>query len=240
MPNITFIQEFLNRAVGTLPELFIRIFLAGVCGALIGLERTKRQKDAGIRTHLILALGCATLVIASKYGFIDIANSYPGYSEFLKADISRVTSTILSGVGFIGAGVIFIKGGSIIGLTTAAGIWATLASSISIGAGLYEIGMFVTFLTIFSQIVLHKYYPSSDRISCKISIKTKKTEDIARHITNFFNQYNAVIYEFSTKEVDSENMIVNLIINMARQPKIEDIYEGLHKDLETMEISISG
>ena len=105
-------------------EYFIRILLAGICGAVIGLERRKRFKDAGIRTHLILAIGCAVIMIVSKYAFSDV----------LDYDAARVASNIITGVGFLGAGVIFVKSGSVRGLTTAAGIWTTAAIGMAIGA----------------------------------------------------------------------------------------------------------
>ena len=93
----------------------IRIMIAAFCGCLIGYERSSRNKGAGVRTHAILALGSALIMLVSKYGFIDIN----------EIDGSRIAAQIVSGVGFLGAGVIFVKNGNVSGLTTAAGMWAT-------------------------------------------------------------------------------------------------------------------
>lgn len=93
-----------------------RILLAGCCGALIGYERKNRQKEAGIRTHFIVAVGSSLLMILSKYGFFDMA---------VQGDGSRIAAQVVSGVGFLGAGMIMIRRHNISGLTTAAGIWAT-------------------------------------------------------------------------------------------------------------------
>ena len=122
-------------------EYFIRILLAGICGAVIGFERRKRFKDAGIRTHLILAIGCAMIMIVSKYAFSDI----------LDYDAARIASNVVSGVGFLGAGVIFVKSGSVRGLTTAAGIWTTAAIGMAIGAGFYLLGISVSILLVLLQ-----------------------------------------------------------------------------------------
>ena len=86
-------------------HLLLRLLIACLCGAFIGFERSRRQKDAGIRTHMIVALGAALAMVVSKYGFFDLAQ----YGEFLKADASRIASNVITGVGFLGAGVIFVR-----------------------------------------------------------------------------------------------------------------------------------
>ena len=107
-------------------ELALRILFAGLLGAAIGFERKNRNKLAGVRTHAIVALGAALMMVVSKYGFPDVD----------KFDASRVASQIVSGVGFLGAGIIFVKNNtSVSGLTTAAGIWATAGVGMSMGAG---------------------------------------------------------------------------------------------------------
>ena len=113
----------------------LRIFFAGICGLMIGIERRNRLKEAGIRTHLIVALGSALMMIVSKYGFFDLQ----GHS-FLRADASRIASQIVSGIGFLGAGMIIWHHRTVSGLTTAAGIWATAGIGMAIGAGLYGVG----------------------------------------------------------------------------------------------------
>ena len=96
-------------------EYLVRIFVAACLGLLIGSERKNRNKSAGIRTHVIVALGAALIMVVSKYGFMDVE----------KADAARVAAQVVSGIGFLGAGVIFVRNNLVNGLTTAAGIWAT-------------------------------------------------------------------------------------------------------------------
>ena len=101
-------------------ELLLRIVVAGVCGAFIGLERQNRLKNAGLKTHLLVALTSALMVVISKYGFFDVI------SQGLSVDASRVAASVASGVGFLGAGLILAGKHEIMGVTTAAGIWATV------------------------------------------------------------------------------------------------------------------
>ena len=99
-------------------ELFLRVIVASVLGYMIGYERKNRDKSAGMRTHAIVALGAALMMVVSKYGFYDVE----------KVDSSRVAAQIVSGVGFLGAGVIFVRNNTVSGLTTAAGLWTTAGS----------------------------------------------------------------------------------------------------------------
>src|ERR1700691_4145790 len=105
--------------------------LALLLSALIGLEREMRQKSAGLRTHTLVGVGAALFMLISKYGFNDVLE--PGR---VIVDPSRVAAQIVTGVGFLGAGLIFVRGGSVRGLTTAASIWVTAAIGASAGAGL--------------------------------------------------------------------------------------------------------
>lgn len=132
-------------------ECALRLLVACVCGGAIGIERTRRNKGAGIRTHMIVAVGAALFVIISKYGFQDIV-SLAG----TRVDVSRVAAGITTGVGFLGAGIIFLRGNAVHGLTTAAGVWATAAIGSALGVGMYLVGIVSTILIVVLQIVLHR------------------------------------------------------------------------------------
>jgi putative Mg2+ transporter-C (MgtC) family protein len=113
--------------------------LAFVLSALIGAEREWRQKSAGLRTHTLVGVGSALFLIVSKYGFTDVLE--PGRTAF---DPSRVAAQIVSGIGFIGGGLIFVRGDIVRGLTTAAIVWMTAAIGMACGAGLALLAIFVT------------------------------------------------------------------------------------------------
>ncbi|MEY8515139.1 MgtC/SapB family protein [Lactococcus taiwanensis] len=134
-------------------DWLIRLIIAGICGYAIGYERNSRSKNAGIRTHLIVSLSAALMIIVSKYGFMDIINL-----QGVGLDPSRVAAQVVSGIGFLGAGMIFVHNQSVNGLTTAAGIWATSGIGMAIGSGLYFIGIAATLLIIIFQIILHQNF----------------------------------------------------------------------------------
>ena len=137
-------------------ELFSRIVLASLCGAFIGYERMHRRKGAGIRTHLVVAAASALMMIISKYGFSDISKIVVGNVAEYRLDPSRLAAQIVSGVGFLGAGMIYMHGRTPHGLTTAAGIWATSGIGMAMGSGMYLMGFLTTILIYVSQLVLHK------------------------------------------------------------------------------------
>ena len=99
----------------------VRILIASLCGFIIGFERKSRSKEAGIRTHAIVCMASALMIIVSKYAFSDMATA-TGAKD---ADPARIAAQVVSGIGFLGAGIIFVRRDILHGLTTAAGIWAT-------------------------------------------------------------------------------------------------------------------
>ena len=102
-------------------NLLVRLCVAGLCGTVVGLDREYRVKDAGFRTHFLVALGSALMMIVSQYGFEEFLASHDG----LRLDPSRIAAQVVSGIGFIGAGTIIIHRQLVRGLTTAASLWAT-------------------------------------------------------------------------------------------------------------------
>ncbi|MBQ3425546.1 MAG: MgtC/SapB family protein [Clostridia bacterium] len=136
----------------------LRMVLAAICGGFLGYERKHRGKSAGIRTHLVVAVASALMMIISKYGFSDMESVAVDY----RLDPSRIAAGIVSGVGFLGAGMIFIRRKTPQGLTTAAGIWATSGIGMAIGAGMYVVGIAATVIIYFAQLILHRM-PKQDK-----------------------------------------------------------------------------
>lgn len=133
----------------------IRIILAGICGGIIGLERKNRSKEAGIRTHFVVACASALMMIISKYGFTDIISGENGTRG---ADGARIAAQVVSGIGFLGAGMIFVHKNTVTGLTTAAGIWATSGVGLAVGSGMYAVGIATAVIIVLAQIILHKNF----------------------------------------------------------------------------------
>lgn len=158
-------------------EFLFRILLATVLGAAIGLERTKRQKEAGVRTHCIIACASVVFMILSKYAFIDTA----ALAGSRGADAARIAAQVVSGISFLGAGVIFKNGSSIRGLTTAAGMWGTAAVGMAIGAGLYWLGLMEAVVLVVIQLVLHRFPVGGDaETTQEVTVHMEDSEDLMR------------------------------------------------------------
>lgn len=212
-------------------EYFIRILVAGLCGASIGFERRKRFKDAGIRTHLILSIGCAMIMIISKYAFLD------SKALGLNVDAARVASNIITGVGFLGAGVIFIKSGSVRGLTTAAGIWTTAAIGMAIGAGFYLLGIFTTILLLILQIVLYKWVPAFEAIEVvELLVKVKNTENVIPYIQNELKHFDVHINSMKIKK-NAADVDLRYSIKVHKDRSLQDLLELLSRNENILEIS---
>lgn len=128
-------------------QMIYKLTLAAVLGMLIGFEREYRGKPAGLRTYMLVALG-ATLFTIMSYASLE---SDLGSSSF---DPSRIASQVVVGIGFIGGGLIFLKGDRMEGLTTAAGLWATAAIGMAVGFGFYIVSIFSTLLVLFVLLAL--------------------------------------------------------------------------------------
>ncbi|MCR4661481.1 MAG: MgtC/SapB family protein [Clostridia bacterium] len=207
--DINNIQHWFIDASENIVIYLVRITLALICGFFIGWERMNRAKGAGIRTHAIVCMASAILMIVSKYGFSDDAviatNGVRG------ADTSRIAAQVVSGIGFLGAGVIFFKKDFLHGLTTAAGIWATSAIGLAIGAGMVIIGIFTTSILLILQIIMHNPIKSLKNVTnnvLKISIKLQNPEDLDRIkeilAVEKFNDFKSSIAEDGTIDVEVE------------------------------------
>jgi len=131
-------------------DYLLRVVVAALCGLAIGSEREARMKKAGIRTHTIVSMAAALMVCVSKYGFFDVIG-YDGIS----LDASRIAAGVVTGVGFLGAGIILNRKTNITGITTSAGVWATLGIGMTIGAGMWVLGIGSTVILLVLQYVFH-------------------------------------------------------------------------------------
>lgn len=143
-------------------DFILRILVAALLGGAIGLEREYRSKEAGFRTHFLVALGSALFMIVSMYGFNEVLQV-----GTVRLDPSRVAAQVVSGIGFIGAGTIMIQKQAVKGLTTAAGVWVTAAIGLTCGAGMYMLAAVATLLVLIGleamNYVLHRMNHASPK-----------------------------------------------------------------------------
>ena len=142
-------------------EPFLRLLAAMAMGGLIGLERELRAKDAGLRTHFLVALGSALFTLVSQYGFgVDLKDS------------SRVAAQVVSGIGFLGAGTIIFQKNVVHGLTTAAGLWVTAAIGLSCGTGMFAVAGATTVLVLLGLEVVNALHPHRSHTIISLSFSS--------------------------------------------------------------------
>lgn len=194
-------------------EVLLRLLLAVVIGFAIGFERKMRFKEAGIRTHTIVSIGSCLYMLISIYAFDG-------------ADKARVAAQIVSGIGFLGAGMIFYHKEMIHGLTTAAGIWATAAIGMACGAGWYIVSIIATILIIAIQCIMHmnfKVFHSHHFVKVNIVFKDDVGE-VSEKIKDLFGveRFNKI----SAKK-DGDQIIYNAVISTDKIISASEIHKVL-------------
>ena len=198
-------------------ECFVRILMASLCGCMIGYERTRRLKEAGVRTHCVVACGAALMMVVSKYGFSDIIQNGVYLYGSDGVDASRIAAQVVTGVGFLGAGVIFRTGTSVKGLTTAAGIWATSAVGLAFGAGLCLIGWLTTIFIVAIQFLMHRLNIGADAYTSQdISLQFHDCPQVREQLFTMLEERGALISGCSTKRLDNGDMSYHLCIHIRR------------------------
>ena len=185
-------------------EFFFRILIAGICGGLIGYERNNRLKEAGIRTHLIVALAAALIMVVSKYGFSDVTTL-----KGVALDPSRIAAQIVTGVGFLGAGMIFVRNQTISGLTTAAGVWATAGIGMTIGA---------------AQMTLHKNFTWLNfPVAEQISMEIEDTGDGVASIRDKLLSHNLEIISMKSRNNGNGLISLDLYVKLPRNYNVTQL-----------------
>ena len=219
-------------------EFALRFIVACFCGATIGYERSKRLKEAGVRTHLIVCCAAALVMIVSKYGFADLAgNTAEGLMGVRGADPARIAAQVISGVSFLGAGVIFHNGNAIKGLTTAAGLWATAGIGIALGSGLYVMGIFATVVITIIQLVIHRFTHVDTISTYHLRFTAKNTEEFKNSLNKYLNDQNAKVIESKVKFEEDSFATYNLTVRMNHEIKLDEFDAFLTRDGEVKSLS---
>ena len=213
-------------------ELLLRLLVASACGIVIGIERSRRFKDAGVRTHFLVSFSACLLMIISKYAFSDLVNVPELGIGMKEADPARIAAQVVSGVSFLGAGIVFRdKHHTVKGLTTAAGIWAASGVGLAIGAGLYYLGLASTLIVIVLQLVMHKFAIGHDRYTTgEIYAVLKDDEETTKLFYQKLEEWKAVVAESNIEREDGK---ITLIL------KVRLPIKGVHDEISGFVMSNS-
>lgn len=208
-------------------ELLARVMAACLCSAAIGVERSRRLKEAGVRTHVLVACTAAVIMIVSKYGFADLTDALGvNFSGTRGADPARLAAQVVSGISFLGAGVIFKNGSTIKGLTTAAGLWATAGIGLAFGAGMYVLGLFATVLVVLIQVLMHKLPVGNDAYhTSHLEMTVQDNDEFRQKMQAQFAQWHAQIIETRVAHNEDGTTTYALTIKTTRSVTYEEIMQ---------------
>lgn len=212
-------------------DFILRLALAGVLGVLIGLDREYRSKEAGYRTHFLVCLGSALIMIVSQYGFETII-----HQNSVTLDPSRVAAQVVSGIGFIGAGTIIIQKRFVRGLTTAAGLWATAGIGLAVGSGLYWLGIAATILTLIGLEALSYIFGGLGGRSALLKFYTENKAVLPEVVQEIRNKgYKISNYEMY-EERDSGHTIyhVTIVVKALKKADENELFSYMDKFPEVM------
>lgn len=187
-------------------EIAFKLLLAGILGGIIGYERQSSHRPAGLRTHILVCIGAALVMITSEYIF----EMYKGRANL---DPARLGAQVISGIGFLGAGTILREGATIKGLTTAAGLWAVSCIGLAIGAGFY-FGGIITAVLVYITLLLSKDWEvsfDSKTIFKKIKIVVKNQPGIIGILESKFAENGIIIKSIKLNTLEKSNCIEVLV-----------------------------
>jgi putative Mg2+ transporter-C (MgtC) family protein len=212
--------------------------LAFGLSSLIGLEREWRHKSAGLRTHTLVGFGAALFLIVSKYGFGDVIGG-----AGVSLDPSRVAAQIVSGIGFIGGGLIFVRGDAVRGLTTAAIVWLTAAIGMACGAGLALLAVLATaghFIVVLVYPLLAAALPRSRYVGFGLRVVYEDGRGILRDVLAECTRRGFAIVQVATHQIEQEVRGVAAVavsLEVRGQPSVEPLTAGLSELAGVLEVT---
>lgn len=214
-------------------EVMLRLVLAAIFGAAIGLERERKSWVAGMRTHMMVCLGSALAMLVSAYGFNDVLGK-----PHIELDPSRVAAQVVSGIGFIGAGtILFLKQGVVRGLTTAAGLWTVAAIGLATGGGMYFAAILTTVLAL---TILWVMQPLEKRFAARFKKKTLRittvTEDLSIQIINGAFSQDALNIATCSVDKTHKEFIVTISFKNIQSQALANLINKVQKEQGVKEV----
>lgn len=208
-------------------SIVVRLFLAVLCGGVIGIERERKRRPAGFRTHILICLGAALVTLTSQYLLLELK---------LFTDPARLGAQVIAGIGFIGAGTIIVtKRRQVKGLTTAAGLWAAAIVGLCCGSGFFEGAVFATIVILLAEVVFAKieYFIISNAKSINLYVEYNESSRLA-NIVDTIKKNGAYILDLEITKSPNEDRNLCAIFSMKMPRKIS------HQALMTIVAKIDG
>jgi putative Mg2+ transporter-C (MgtC) family protein len=211
-------------------ELILRLATALVLGGLIGLERERQERAAGLRTVTMVSLGSCLFTLIGAYAF-----GSPG-----RVDPTRIAAQVVTGIGFLGAGTIFLRNDLVRGLTTAATIWATAAIGMAAAAGAYFLALFTTLLVLFVLTVLKpmekRFFKRPDGAS--VALVLPRSEDSLARVNGALKSFGGICQSIHFEEVGKDRDRLEFDVEIPRGSAIRDLVRVLRSIEGASEVTV--
>ncbi len=219
---------FVSAEVGS---LIFRIFAAAVLGGVLGLERDVHGRGAGLRTHLLVSAGAALFTVLSTHVAIFGVVGTEGMSKV--TDPGRIAAQIVTGIGFLGAGVIIKEGFTVRGLTTAACLWITAAIGMAAGAGFYAVACATTGMALFALIVLRRFESLYPRDAYRdLFVSTSNDVDVSRILEVVKNKGGEIIFFGLNRNYDESLTTVKISLRLSSKGPHDSLSSAIVQELE--------
>lgn len=204
----------------TLTQIFLRLAAALVAGGAIGFERERDSQPAGLRTHMIVSLGAALVMILS----VNMAIEFESHD----ADPARLAAQVVSGIGFLGAGAILRFGFNVKGLTTASTLWTTAMVGMAVGYGYYLVALFAVIIMLIVLTLVERFEKKFVRINVirTVEVEVRDREGIIREVRKTISKLADAIMAFNVrKSVKNKLLRIEIVARFNRSEKLEDLME---------------
>ena len=190
----------------------LRMVLAVICGGVIGIERERKRRPAGFRTHILICLGASMTTLVSQYIYLELK---------LFTDLARLGAQVIAGIGFIGAGTIIVtKRRQVKGLTTAAGLWTSAIVGLAIGAGFFEAALITTVLILLAEVVLSRleYFIMSTARDINLFIEYRANEALEK-MTEYMRTHGIAVtdLQITKSAADEKNPCAIFSVSLPRK-----------------------
>lgn len=199
--------------------IFLRLLVSAVLGGFVGIERENKKRAAGLRTHVLVCIGSALVMVLSEYLF----HQYQGLTN---VDPARLGAQVISGIGFLGAGTIIKQGISVQGLTTAASLWAVACIGLATGSGYYSaaiIAAVIVFVTLRSLGKFENVISSNDNSNVEVCVRIENKPGKLGEVASFIGSMGSNITSVDIEEDGDEYLIVSFILKLPKHTTKTDM-----------------
>jgi len=240
--NTDFHTNFSGGIVGNLLLMIISLLMAGLLSGVIGFEREYHGHSAGLRTHILVSIGSALVMIVSVYGFSYWDSLHVDVTDPITRDPARLAAQVVTGIGFLGAGTIVQTGTDVKGLTTATTIWMAMAIGLACGAGSFVVAAIATVVALFSLISMRKVEKIAAKRNPVIMIVCQSDKPILKDVILIANRYNISVRGTESELVSyQENSALRLTFhcNFASQSSLTAFVDELRFTIRPLELKVS-